>query len=109
MDSQLFDFGGHNVRVVMDERKEPWFVLKDVCDVLELEAKHVKPRLNSEDTNKVANTDPNRGRGNPHIITVNESGLYDVIFQSRKPEANPLLVHDTAVQEVPSLGYNEGR
>lgn len=36
MDSQLFDFGGHNVRVVMDERKEPWFVLKDVCDVLEL-------------------------------------------------------------------------
>lgn len=58
-----------------------------MCDVLELEPKHVKPRLNSEDTNKVANTDPNRGRGNPYIITVNESGLYDVIFQSRKPEA----------------------
>lgn len=83
---QLFDFDGHNVRVVMQDG-EPWWVLKDVCEILGLETKHVQPRLNSEDTNKVANTDPNRGRGNPNLSIVNESGLYDVILDSRKPQA----------------------
>lgn len=86
MDEQLFDFGGHNVRVVLDENKEPWFVLKDVCAVLELDnIARVKTRLDQQDltTSKVLANDGKRYQ----TSIVNESGLYDVIFQSRKPEA----------------------
>ena len=84
MDEQLFDFGGHNVRVVLDESKEPWFVLKDVCDVLEVKAFHVSERIDERDKG-IATTDTLGGK--QQVTTVNESGLYDVIFQSRKPEA----------------------
>lgn len=87
MDSQLFDFGGHNVRVVMDENKEPWFVLKDVCEILELDnVARLKTRLDQRDltTSKVWSETNNRDY---EVSIVNESGLYDVIFQSRKPEA----------------------
>ena len=69
-----------------DENKEPWFVLKDVCAVLELDnIARVKTRLDQQDltTSKVLANDGKRYQ----TSIVNESGLYDVIFQSRKPEA----------------------
>ena len=104
MDSQLFDFGrevnhglipvnratgfargaGHNVRVVL-QGGEPWFVLKDVCDVLEVKTFHVKPRLEEDDLGSTDTID-RLGRSQT-VTTVNESGLYDVILDSRKPEA----------------------
>lgn len=85
MDSQLFDFGGHNVRVVMDESKEPWFVLKDVCEILELRVAPTKTRLDQLD---VTTTDLQNTRGQKvQMAIVNESGLYDAILDSRKPEA----------------------
>ena len=33
---QRFDFKGAALRTLTDENGEPWFVAKDVCDVLEL-------------------------------------------------------------------------
>lgn len=81
MDTQLFDFGGHDVRVVLDSDREPWFVLKDVCEVLELDSPHkVAERLEDYDRNSTPVIDRlGRSQG---VTTVNESGLYDVIFQS---------------------------
>lgn len=32
-----------------DENKDPWFVLKDVCEVLELRADNVKGRIAGDD------------------------------------------------------------
>ena len=29
-----FDFNGAQIRVIRDDKGEPWFVAKDVCDVL---------------------------------------------------------------------------
>lgn len=87
MDEQLFDFGGHNVRVVLDESKEPWFVLKDVQEVLDItNVTDLKTRLDQRD---LGTTEVWSGTNNRHyeVSIVNESGLYDVIFQSRKPEA----------------------
>ena len=64
----------------MDERKEPWFVLKDVCDVLELDNPSLaKRRLDEHDLSTVKVID-SLGRSQA-VTTVNESGLYDVIFQ----------------------------
>lgn len=62
----------------------PTFCLADVCKALHLSASHVKERL-SED---VVSTDTLKTAGGMQKMNfVNEDGLYDVILDSRKPEA----------------------
>ena len=86
MSLEKFDFNGNDVRVVVGEGGEPWFVLKDVCDTLGLTSTaEVKKRLDLRDLNSTKVTTRDGIPRNMH--TVNESGLYDVIFQSNKPEA----------------------
>lgn len=60
-------------------------MLKDVCEVLDLRVDNVKNRLDQQDhcSTGVLASDGKRYQ----TTIVNESGLYDVIFQSRKPEA----------------------
>ena len=74
-----------SVRVVMDESKEPRFCLKDVCDVLSLSPKGVNQRLGDEVISNYPIVD-SLGR-QQNALFVNEDGLYDVILDSRKPEA----------------------
>lgn len=45
----------------------------------------VAERLDDDEKNSVSITDGNRG--NPNFTVISESGLYNVIFLSRKPEA----------------------
>ena len=78
MDEQLFDFGGHKVRVVLGENKEPRFVPKDVCDVLELQAPHMVAGRVEEDDRSTTSVIDHLGRSQ-QVTTVNESGLYHVI------------------------------
>ncbi|MGX6503574.1 MULTISPECIES: BRO family protein [Corynebacterium] len=63
---------GCNGRVVLEDG-EPWFVLKDVCEVLEVKAFHVKPRLQKDDLGSTDITD-RLGRSQ-RVTTVNESSL----------------------------------
>lgn len=80
----MFNFAGNDVRVVNQDGK-PWFVLKDVCDVLEIGLPHqVAARLDEDDRDNTTVID-RLGRSQ-RVTTVNESGLYDVILDSRKPE-----------------------
>ena len=84
-DLTRFEFRGKSVRTVTIEG-EPWFVAQDVCNVLELE----KPRkavssLDEDEKDYVTITDP-IGREQKTTV-VSESGLYALIFKSRKPEA----------------------
>ncbi len=81
----IFNYGLNKVRTVIKDG-EPWFVLKDVCDVLEINnSRNVQERLDEEEKNTVCIMDGNRG--NPNTTIINESGLYSVILLSRKPEA----------------------
>lgn len=64
---------------------EPWFVANDVCRVLDL----VNPRkalADLDDDEKGVTTGDTPG-GRQEMATVNEPGLYQLIFRSRKPEA----------------------
>lgn len=81
---KLFVFNGSNVRVV-EKDGEPWFVLNDVCTVLELSnPRMVKERLGEG----VSAVYPLSTTGGVQQTTfINEDGLYDVILDSRKPEA----------------------
>lgn len=57
-------------------------MLKDVCDVLALDQPHrVIERVEKDDRN--SSTVIDRLGRSQQVSTVNESGLYDVIFQSR--------------------------
>lgn len=78
------EFG--KVRVVMDENNEPLFCLSDVCKVLDLcNVSQVKARLND---GVISNEIINDSLGREQQATfINEDALYDVIFDSRKPEA----------------------
>jgi|GEM_PF-5259666 len=65
---------------------EPWWVAKDVCDVLEIaNSRDTLTRLDADEKDDVGLTDAIGRLQNTAIV--NESGLYELIFGSRKPEA----------------------
>ena len=73
------------VRTTLSASNEPLFCLKDLCNVLSLRSADVVRRLNDE----VVSTHPildNLGRKQKTKF-VDEDGLYDVILDSKKPEA----------------------
>lgn len=80
---QVFTYNGNEVRTVQKDG-EPWWVLKDVCEVLGLKnPTMIADRLDEDERAKF-----DLGRqGETNII--NESGLYNVILRSDKPEAKP--------------------
>lgn len=64
--------------------ESPLFCLADVCKCLGLSASHVRERL----TKDVVSTDTLlTAGGKQRMLFINEDGLYDVILDSRKPEA----------------------
>lgn len=82
--NSVFNFNGNTVRTI-NVNEEVWFVLKEVCDVLDLAHRVVRQRLSDD----VCSTYPildSLGRQQETTI-INEDGLYDVILESRKPEA----------------------
>lgn len=84
---RLFGFEEHQVRVVVDSDGEPWWVAADVCAVLGIgDVSMAIARLNSDDTSTAGVVD-SVGRRNPNTRIVNESGLWDLVLDSRKPEA----------------------
>jgi len=82
--AEAFEFNGQSIRTVMLDG-EPWFVALDTTRILDL----ANPRttmalLDPED--KGVHTMDTPG-GPQRLAIVNESGLYSLIFRSRKPEA----------------------
>lgn len=84
--SQIFEnqaFG--KIRTFLDKNDEPWFCLIDVCTILDLNSTEVARRLGDEVVSKHPILD--RLARMQMTTFVNEDGLYDTIFDSRKPEA----------------------
>lgn len=79
-----FDFNGSEVRVVT-RNNDPWFVLADVCRVLEISnSRNVAARMD-DDEKGVHTMDTSSGR--QQMTLISESGLYSLILTSRKTEA----------------------
>lgn len=91
------------VQVINDE---PWFVAKDVCDALGLENnRQATSKLDDDETMVSLIMTPSRGK--QKIQVVNESGLYNLIFQSRKPEAKAFRKWVTS-EVLPSIRRTGG-
>lgn len=79
-----FSFKAHAVRVVFMQG-EPWFVPTDVCEVLEIvHHRDAAARLDEDERGSVV---VDTLGGPQETIAVSESGLYNLIFTSRKSEA----------------------
>jgi anti-repressor protein len=76
----------HKVRVVIDKHGNPGCVVKDVCDVLGLDNVTWALKKLDKDEFSTAKVIDAMGREQKTYV-VNESGLYALIFNSRKPEA----------------------
>lgn len=79
---QQFNYNGTDIRTIQKDG-EPWWVLKDVCSVLELSNPTIVASRLDED--EVTKFDLGGLSGETNIV--NESGLYNVILRSDKPEA----------------------
>ncbi len=92
---QIFNYNDCEVRTV-EINGEIWWVLKDVCGVLEISnSKMVAERLDDDEVSLTYITD-SLGR-NQDTTVINESGLYNVVLRSDKPQAKPFRKWVTSV------------
>ena len=108
---QKFDFKGTSLRTLTDEAGEPWFVTKDVCDILGMS--NPSMAVTALDKDEVAQIDPkdylgSENRSNQAVNIVSEPGLYKLIMRSRKPEAKEFqrwVTHEVLPQIRKTGGY----
>lgn len=91
---QVFSYSGNTVRVILDELGNPWWVAKDVCNVLGIVNHH--QALRSLDPDERGMYKVYTPKGPQFLKCVNESGLYSLILSSKKPEAKPFKKWVTA-------------
>lgn len=90
---QVFNFKENEIRTTLINN-EPYFCLKDVSQILDIKNhKDVVARLNRDGVDSADLID-SLGRIQKAIF-INESNLYKVIFQSRKPEAEQFTEYVT--------------
>lgn len=95
---------GHDIRFVECDG-EWWAILKDICDALDLRTAKVSERLDSSmtkrmviDVSDVPSKDvTSRARNTQNMIIVNELGIYEALFASRRPEARKFRLWTTTV------------
>ena len=81
---QVFKFKGRNVRTVMKDN-DPWWIAKDVCEVLGLSDVSMSVRSLEKDEKDTSNICTLGG--SQFLTIISEAGLYSLILRSRKPEA----------------------
>ena len=96
---QIFNYNGKEVRTIQKDG-EPWWVLKDVCNVLDLsDTNKTAERLDVDELTRIKFV---TGGQNREMLCINESGLYNVILRSDKPEAKPFRKWVTS-EVLPSI------
>jgi prophage antirepressor-like protein len=81
---QALQFEDRTVRVVERDGETRW-VAADVCEILGLSNPSMAVGRLDDDEGGISSIDT--PSGTQEMLTVNESGLYSLIFKSRKPEA----------------------
>jgi prophage antirepressor-like protein len=81
----LFDFENHEIRFVGTAENPEW-IAADVCKALDLDNVSMALEGLDADESGITNVDDGSLTGS-QMLTVTESGLYRLIFKSRKPAA----------------------
>jgi prophage antirepressor-like protein len=80
---KIENWNGHEIRFVW-HKDEWWAVLKDITDALDLKTWKVNQRLTDDILSKYM---VESGNGQRQMSIINEIGIYEAVFSSRKPEA----------------------
>jgi prophage antirepressor-like protein len=100
----------HTVRIIIDKHGNPWWVAKDVCEVLGIgNVSDAIARLDDDEFDTIEVTDSIGRKQKTYVV--NESGLYSLIMTSRKPEAKAFKKWVTAevlpsIRKTGSYGHN---
>ena len=81
---ETVSFNEKNIRVV-GSYEQPWFVAKDICNILEL--KNITETMKMIPERWRGSEKLNTFGGEQNMIIINESGLYKLIMRSNKPIA----------------------
>ncbi|QCG98972.1 hypothetical protein E6C67_26650 [Azospirillum sp. TSA2s] len=82
-----FDFEGTAVRAIGRDG-EPWFILADICRVLEIgNPSQAATRLDDDEKTTLTNNEGQASYGPQSFTIVNESGLWSLVLTSRKAAA----------------------
>ena len=107
-DIQLFNYEENAVRVIIRDGR-PWWIAKDVCDILGYSnvTKALNDHLDDDERNTLTIRYGNRG--NPNVNIINESGLYCLILRSNMPKAKQFRkwVTGTVIPQVMQYGLPE--
>ena len=104
---QKFDFKGAPLRTLTDKAGEPWFVAKDVCDILGTDTRDLHKILESDEITNVDSIHIAQNGGKAPLI-ISEPGLYRLVMKSRKPEAKEFqrwVTHEVLPQIRRTGGY----
>ena len=87
--SQLdYSFEGEEVRVVMDAQDEPWFVLADLCNILDRSNPTAVSGRLDEDEKGLRKIETLGGV--QQMLCVTEPGFWSVVQRSSSPKAKPI-------------------
>ena len=104
---KVFSFEDRDIRTYVDEKGEPWCILKDVMRVLDLKNPTEAAKSLDEDELSITELIDSLGRLQK-AIAINESGLYSLIMRSRKPQARSFkrwITHEVLPSIRKSGGY----
>ena len=98
------NWNGYRIRFVEHEG-EWWAVLKDICKALDLRTFKVAERLDPSMMTKVrmescdipSRNATSRARKTQDMTVVNEIGIYEALFASRRPEARKFRIWTSSV------------
>lgn len=98
---------GHKIRFI-ERDGEWWAILKDICDALGLKTFKVSQRLSPEmmarikvETSDIPSKDIRSKGDNEHrwMLAVNELGIYEALFASRRLEARKFRAWSAGVMQ----------
>lgn len=103
---RIEEWCGHKIRFV-EHNGEWWAVLKDICDALDLKTFKVAQRLDPSMLEKVRidTSDiplrqlTSRARKSQDMLVVNELGIYEALFASRRLEARKFRMWSASVMQ----------
>lgn len=108
MNIQEFSYNSKDIRVILVNGSPLW-VARDVCAVLEIRTDTVNAILDDDEysnTNALGIRIDGVNRG---LTLITETGLYSLVFKSRKPEARKFkrwITHDVIPSIRKTGGYN---
>lgn len=101
-----FQFENHSVRVIADERGEPWFIAKEIAGALGYsDTEAMTRRLDDDEKQNLQIV----GFGPRGVTVINEAGLYSAIMGSTKDEAKRFkrwVTHDVLPAIRKTGGYS---